>query len=221
MINIRIDDYPFCLPNQDPDQAEVWLREMFEVLSRWPAHYYFGAIPYHCDTRWIALADECMRDNGHLVMHGFTHRHDYDGFDRDLQPGGEFEGMTMTEARLRYLASFDVLKTSARFDRDHFIAPFNRYNENLLAAIDTKYIHTCDKEYNALGYAALNHYGAKPIIGNLYKDYGFASRVLKYINTPGTVRPEWVTLHWYYEFRHFGSGWLKDLNALCKECSRE
>ena len=223
MTKIRIDDYPFCIPGRDPVHTERCLREMFHVLKDCGVDYYFGAIPWHMDEHWLDVADSCMGANGHLVMHGFTHLHERWGqglVDSLVATGGEFSGMSKYECQWLYDEAHETLSMSERYDADHFIAPFNNYTQELVDALrerGVKYLHTCDKEFNQYGYADMEYGAIVPVIAHNQKDYNFAKRALASIQK--TPSP-WVTLHWYYEFRHFGDGWLTDLRNLIKECRK-
>jgi hypothetical protein len=220
MIRIRIDDFPICIPGTDPAVAKRNLRAMFRVLSASPVPYIFGAIPYCCDDEWMSFVKDNMAANGALCMHGFTHLHDrWSGYSLTFQDGGEFAGMSVTDCANAYDSGADRLRHSANFDQSHFIAPFNNYTQALVDALNmrgVRYLHTCDKEWNNYGYAKLDYGAITPVIGRLYKDYHFARKIIQWLDHGG--KTEWVTLHWHYEFRHFGDGWLHDLETLCRRC---
>lgn len=221
-INIRIDDFPYCLPNSDLEDCKRKLCDMFAVLRAYPVKYILGAIPFYCSPQWLDIADAHMGNNGGLVMHGFTHLHDrWREKDQSFALGGEFAGMTEAECLRRYANAYETMYRSIHFDSKHFIAPFNCYTQELINAISScvSFIHTCDKEWNQFGYAKYNYGSIRPVVGQLYKDYDFAHQIRARL-VDCEISPEWVTLHWWYEYRHYGIGWLRELHRLCEECCK-
>jgi len=212
---LRLDDYPVCRVDY-PDRQWVQdnLVRLCDVLNLSGVRFILGAIP-------LAMTDEDIHflngvlcgGNGYAVMHGFTHAIDRcEEVESHLDEGGEFYGRSVEFLRAQYNRSLDTMINIKRFDNAHFIAPFNRYNQQLtdtLLCTDTKYLHTADVEYDKCGYKDLLYYNIKPVIAKYQKTYGHIQQVLD--NDDG-VSP--ICLHWMIDAQQ-DKNWLDKYKLLC------
>ena len=212
---VRMDDYPYGRPGYDPEWCLRTVCSVLDILNRHGVSYLLGVIP-ECTTEGEAGA-LCghLAPNGRVCMHGFNH-----GFNLPHWPhitktwpeGGEFIGMDAEHFIARWVANSRRMQLmfGARYLSEHFIAPFNTYTQAVLDGLQSTqvmFLHTCDKEYNAYGYGALDHGHVTPVISQYHKTYDYADKVLAHLNNGSQL-----TLHWMFDVQN--DNWATYYHAL-------
>ena len=211
---IRFDDYP-VMENLKPAEYKDWLFYALRLCAKCRIRFILGVVPDAVtDEQAKALCEVlCERTTGAVVMHGFTHAYQSpamlarkqragdwpEQYNEMLSCGGEFAGMSVEGCVASYARCHQKMAGlfGTHYNAEHFIAPFNRYTENLVIALDAgeqvRCIHTNDE----VNYG-FNHLGIERVMSHYKFGYDYAANVfgvLSQIRTAG----EQITLHWFYD----------------------
>ena len=200
---IRIDDFPHGdknLWNYDAQNYRDMVTLGLSIFEREGIDYILGVSPGLLQPGDLDFLEGLVK-RGRVVLHGHTH-----GWEREWstitscwEKGGEYEGQSVETIKLNYEEGCKTLSKLSCFDEQHYITPFNCYNQEFLDALkDTpvKYIHTCDKEYEGYGLSSLNYHGKTPVVATFLKTYAHASTVIENLHNPSQI-----CLHWIYDYR--------------------
>ena len=219
---VRIDDYPYGTPWYDINACRKTLSQVFDIFEANQVPYVIGVTPELIDDFDIELLNNKL-NIGRAVMHGFDHAfgkwNKFKNIIYSWPLGGEFKDMTEMNIVDKYACSHEKMFAIKRFDDTHFIAPFNCYTQaavSALAGMGVKYIHTCDKEFEAYHYADYYYQSnISPVISRWQRGYDFAFRLL-----PRDLRGEQITLHWMYDTRK-DPDWIQNYHLLCAKIKKE
>lgn len=217
MRTIRIDDYPSGNPGYDIRESRDVVRRALSIFEAHKVPYIFGVTPFPMNKEDVDFLNGLVKV-GEVVMHGFTHKLEHTPWSTitDTWPkGGEFYGMREWEIEMAYDFGHRFLKQIHRYNPEHFIAPFNTFTQaaiNALAPKGIRYLHTCDKEWDAYGYSALDLKGVSPVIAKFQKNYDYAHRVVERLKADPSDESQ-ITLHWCFDKDH--GGWEIAYHELC------
>jgi len=221
---IRIDDFPhgdrrlFIANHSRNHLYRKIVAEALNVFELNKVDYILGASPLLFQDGDVEFLNETVH-HGKVVLHGFTH-----GWERDpwssitscWPTGGEFSGLSCEEIRERYERSLETISKVNCFSSDHFIAPFNCYNQELLDVLSetpVKFIHTSDEFWDEYDLADLNYYDIEPVISKFKVTYDDANKVINNLHDESQI-----TLHWCYDVARYN--WLDDYQKLCNEVKK-
>lgn len=201
---IRIDDFP----NGDLALHTEWLKyhkkphfkllkPILDILNESQTGYILGVSPELCDSDDINFLNDNIQ--GSCVMHGFNHAWNFPWANiTDTWPlGGEFGLLSKQQISEKYKNGVDTLSKIKNVNFEHFIPPFNCYNQDLLDVLaenNVKYIHGCSKEHENYGLEKLNHFRIHQVISEWQKTYCDVDKVINY-----AYHPSQITLHWIYD----------------------
>lgn len=217
MRTIRIDDYPAGNPGYNIEESRETVRKAISIFEAHGVPYLLGVSPLLMDGSDIQFLNEVVK-TGKVVMHGFTHYFEFKPWDRivDTWPkGGEFADMSTRDIENAYDWAHKLLTLVNRYDREHFIPPFNCYTQDaldVLAKKSVKYWHTCSKEWDSYDYAGLDHHGMTPVIAPYQTTYDYAHKVLEHLQRNPCDQGQ-ITLHWCFDKDH--QGWEAAYHELC------
>ena len=198
---IRIDDFPHGDKNLFYNFHENYYRQIIkpaiDIFEKNKIDYILGVTPGLLLDGDLEFLNENI-SYGNIVMHGFNHgwHKNWDTIIDSWEKGGEFEGQSELEISNNYEEGFSILSKLNKFNKKHYIPPFNAYNQSLLNVLnktDVEVIHTCDKEYNSFNLQKLNYFNLKLEISEYGKTYSMCDNVLKNLENKSQI-----TLHWIY-----------------------
>lgn len=219
MRTIRLDDFPDGNPGYDLEKNKSDVAAALAIFEEFRVPYMLGVTPLHLEPKDISFLNDHVK-TGTVVMHGFSHLLHFQPWERivDTWPqGGEFMGMSYDAVRAQYDRCASILAPVRRFDRSHFIPPFNCYTQESIRALSdvgVSFIHTCDKEWDAFGYVRYNHYGVIPIVSKFQVTYDYAHKVVDHLHDPSQI-----TLHWIFD--RGVPDWLGHYRRLCEKITQE
>lgn len=228
---IRFDDYP-VREHFTVTDYERYLFAILRMCNERRVRYILGVTPMQVTGEQAErIAPVLNRGSGKAVMHGFTHGYNSPAmlareqkagdwgaqYRQMMNDGGEFSGMSLEEVCRRYRDADKVMQMffPATYDMQHFIAPFNRYTEDLVLGLnDVRYIHGSDEaEYT------FNHHGVNRVVSHFKFGYDYAGEVVNRL--PAVLKAgEQITLHWFYDVTkrpHWKEEYVRLLDALSKE----
>lgn len=214
---VRIDDYPDGNPGYNIRECRATVRRALSIFESHQVPYLFGVSPFLMNKEDVDFLNSLVKV-GEVVMHGFTHRLEHAPWSTitDTWPmGGEFAGMREWEIEMAYEFGHRFLKQLDRYNPEHFIPPFNCYNQTAIDVLNAKgvrYLHTCSKEWDAYDYAGLDHRGITPVIAPYQKTYDYAHKVMDHLKRNPEDRSQ-VVLHWIFDKDH--QGWEVAYHDLC------
>ena len=217
---IRIDDFPHG--DKKIFNHRFYKKQTKKILSifeEFKVPYILGASPLIMKDDDVDFLNSVVK-HGYVCMHGFTHGWDLSPWESITQTwkyGGEFFNMNENEINKKYDQCNNILKNIKKYTYEHFIPPFNSFNQELLNVLATKsikYIHTCSKEYNEFNQHNLDYHQIEPIISIWQKTYADIDVVLKNINNKSQI-----TLHWVYDIRK--ANCIKYYVELCKKLTSD
>lgn len=199
---IRIDDYPYgdrnlaIGPQRDCYKNECL--KIVDIIEQYDVEYIWGVSPLLCNEDILSVFSNKMK-NGSIVMHGFDHAfslvNDWMHVTDCWQAGGEF-GFYSEETIEKLYEYCDLILSKVKYNKRHFIPPFNCYNQEVLNVLDrhgVEFIHTCDQEVKKYGLDKLDHKGIKMVVSELGSTYDYIHKVRNHIGKSQ------ITLHWCYD----------------------
>ena len=213
---VRIDDFPHgdkrLFFRGDGQRYRTLVSQTLEIFEKNSIDYILGVTPMLFQIGDIDFLNKNVK-RGKCVYHGFTH-----GWERDWSTitscwptGGEFSGLSEEQIEERYIKTIEIMRQIDSFDHDHFIAPFNCYNQELLNFLKntpTKIIHTSDEFWESYGLSQLQYYNMKPEVSKYKVTYDDADKVINNLSDSSQI-----TLHWCYDAQR--PSWQKDYQNLC------
>jgi predicted deacetylase len=216
---IRIDDFPHgdrtsFLKYEGKPIYRNYVKDVLNIFEECNAPYILGVSPLLLQEGDIEFLNRHVI-NGNVCMHGFDH-----GFHIEPEKqwgsfiagywskGGEFWDMSMLDVFSKYQESNDILNKVNKYTKDHFIPPFNSFNQNLVDALketEVKYIHSQTQEYEAHKQKDLD-YGDLELVVAPWKTYNHVNNVVE--NVKGGAEGQ-ICLHWTYDTMENSSRWLK------------
>ena len=223
---IRIDDFPHgdrgMYESQGDDKTFTAVTAALQTMENSGVRYAIGASPLLLSDRYLEFLKSMK--NGMVLMHGFNHGFSYKGswggITSTWAGGGEFNGMSVQQIIDSYNCCDEILSSIPAYNQEHFIPPFNCFNQNLLDALKptpVKYIHSCDQEWNGHNQSRMNFHDMTPIVSRLFHSYDYAHLVENRLDAILKDR-EQITLHWCYDVQMYGSieGMCKAYESLAK-----
>lgn len=214
---VRIDDYPHGNPGYDIQETRKTVRKALGIFESHRVPYLFGVTPFLMDGEDIRFLDGIVKC-GQVVMHGFNHALHFKPWEdiTSIWPmGGEFHNMTAWEIRESWEFGNRLLKKIGNYNPEHFIAPFNCWNQAALdglASCGIKFLHGCSKEWETFNYKNLDYHGMTPVISPYQTLYDYAHKVNGFLGVYPDDQSQ-ITLHWIFDKDH--QGWETAYHELC------
>jgi hypothetical protein len=220
---IRLDDFPWG----DWAGCARACGYIFDTFNRYSVPFILGVVPMLLDVAAVDFLRQRLPPHGVAVMHGFSHlyaTHTPAQREETWPQGGEFAGMDVATVERNWRAADVILSQGcgALYDPTIFIAPFNTYTQAALDAfsrVGVRELHTCDKEWDAYGYAALDHHGITPVVSRWGKTYSCDLRGKSDMVTleAHLADPSQITMHWVYDVRR--PHWREEYERIANKVS--
>ena len=219
---LRLDDFPRGHPGMlvhTPYRDLVG--PMLDIFEEEGVPYILGVSPLLFQEPDVAFLNEHIK-LGRACLHGFDHHFGSDQWDYILATwpdGGEFAHMSVEKLQTRLGVALSLCKDIDRFTQEHFIPPFNVFNQELLDVLamdmpQCKWMHTCDQEWNAYNQANLDYHGITPVVSVLSDSYHHVDGVIKNLQA-GEAQGQ-ITLHWMFDTTRLASTWRTEYRKLAK-----
>jgi len=216
---IRIDDFPhgdkYLFFYRDQDYREK-VKSVLSIFELYEIPYILGVSPFLLQDGDIEFLNNLIKC-GFVCMHGFNHGWDYEPWSNIVSTwknGGEFAGLPEHIIEERYDLCDQILLKIDRYNREHFIPPFNCFTQELLNVLDKKgikFIHTCDKEAFLYSQHKMHFGSMKLVVSEYGKTYADCKIVIKNFDRFNSQ----ITLHWCYDIND--ANYIHYYHELCKK----
>jgi hypothetical protein len=213
---VRIDDWPWVSEKYVPAEAKRAMTSVCRAFNTHGVPFILGVIPAYLTRADGEFLSGVLAPYGRAVQHGWDHRlklWPHENFEPMKRKGGELFG-TVDAMRALVERGDEAMRaclSEESLEPAHYIAPFNTYSQAFVDGLQLArgagreyFLHTCDKEYDAYGYAALNYGLVRPVVAKLFDGYNEARKTLAQLRAGKTIGSPAITLHWVYDLKYSG-----------------